>query len=67
MTYEQATDLYIANIDQPHGKLFAQSVGRFQEGFLADGVTDDIDDAFRRGVECAEKFIDLFKVRAVSK
>ena len=64
MTYNEAEDFYIDQIDQPHGKRFAASVGRFQEGFLADGVTDDLDEAFRRGVECAAKFVEIFKIAA---
>lgn len=66
MTYEQALTAYMAEIDQPHGKLFAQSVGRFQEGFLADGVTADLDEAFRRGVEAASKFTDIFKIKVAA-
>jgi hypothetical protein len=63
MTYDEAEDLYISQIDLPHGSMFAASVGRFQEGFLADRVTDDLDEAFRRGVECAAKFIEIFKAK----
>lgn len=64
MTYDEAEDFYIAQIDEPHGALFADSVGRFQEGFLADRVTDDLDEAFRRAVQSAAKFLFVFKVRA---
>lgn len=66
MTFEQALEFYIEHMDKDYGNLFAASVGRFQEGFLSDSVTDDVDEAFRRGVEAASKFIDLFKIRAAA-
>ena len=64
MTYDQATDFYIAQIDLPHGKAFADTVGRFQEGFLADRVTSDLDEAFRRAVDAAARLLPAIKARA---
>ena len=61
MTRDEAEDFYLAQIDQPHGKRFAATVGRFQEGFLADKVTRDIDEAFRRAVEASAKFVGMFR------
>jgi len=63
MTYEQAEDFYISQIDLKHGKEFAVAVGRFQEGFLADGVTDDIDEAFRRAVDSAKRCLNIIKIK----
>lgn len=64
MTYEQAEDFYIANIDKAHGKEFAAAVGRFQEGFLADDVTSDLNAAFTRAVDVASRLIPAMKVKA---
>lgn len=64
MTYEDAEDFYIANTGQAHGKEFAEIVGRFQEGFLADRVTDDLDEAFRRAVDTASRLLPAIKARA---
>ena len=61
MTIDDAHDAYIANIDQPHGKVYAGTVGRFQEGFLSDGVTDDIDEAFCRAVDAASRVMMIIK------
>ena len=63
MTYEQAEDFYISQIDLPHGKAFADTVGRFQEGFLADGVTRDLDEAFRRAVDAASRLLPAMQAR----
>jgi hypothetical protein len=64
MTTDQATDLYIAQIDQPHGKRFAETVGRFQEGFLADRVTDDLDVAFAKAVDASKRLLPAIMARA---
>lgn len=64
MTNDQAHDIYLAEVDQPHGSAFAATVGRFQEGFLSDGVTDDIDDAFTRAVDAANRLLPAIKARA---
>lgn len=55
---------YLAQVDQPHGALFAASVGRFQEGFLADRVTTDIDVAFSRAVEAAARLLPVIIAKA---
>jgi hypothetical protein len=59
MTYEQAEDFYISQIDLPHGKSFAETVGRFQEGFLRDRVTDDPDESFRLAVDTAKRLLPV--------
>jgi hypothetical protein len=58
------TDLYISRIEEPYGKVYAQTVGRFQEGFLRDKVCTDLDDAFSRAVDCAERCLDVIKLKA---
>jgi hypothetical protein len=63
MTYDQAETFYISQIDLPHGKDFAASVGRFQEGFLADGVTRNLDEAFRRAVDAASRLLPSMQAR----
>lgn len=55
-------DLYIHHVDQPYGKRFAETVGRFQEGFLRDGVCDDLDDAFARAVDAAVRLVPVLKL-----
>jgi len=55
-------DLYLAHVDQPYGKRFAETVGRFQEGFLRDRVCDDLDDAFARAVDAAVRLVPVFKL-----
>lgn len=57
---------YIAQIDQPHGKRFADVVGRFQEGFLADRVTGDLEVAFDRAVEAAARLMPVIKSQAAA-
>jgi len=66
MTNDQAIDLYIARIDESFGKVYAQVVGRFQEGFLADGVCSDLDDAFARAVDCAERSLSVIKIKSAA-
>lgn len=63
MTLNQAHDAYISEIDLPHGKAYAETVGRFQEGFLADGVTADLDEAFRRAVDTTTRLLPVIKMR----
>lgn len=55
-------DLYLAHVDQPYGKRFAATVGRFQEGFLRDRVCDDLDDAFARAVDAAVRLVPALKL-----
>ena len=59
-----AEDIYLSHIDQPYGKVFAATVGRFQEGFLRDKVCRDIDDAFSKAVDAAVRLLDVIKVKA---
>jgi hypothetical protein len=63
ITLDQAHDIYMDNVDLPHGKLFAETVGRFQEGFLRDRVTRDLDEAFRRAVDCAMRLLPAIKAK----
>ena len=54
-------------IDAPHGREFAASVGRFQEGFLKDRVTRDIDEAFRRAVQTCAKLAPASAARSSAR
>ena len=63
MTFDQATDFYIEQIDMPHGSDFAATVKRFQEGFLRDRVTTDLDDAFRRAVDGTSRLLPAIIAR----
>ena len=63
MTYEQAHDFYISQIDLPHGKAFADAVGRFQEGFLRDKVCRDLDSAFVKAVDAASRLLPAMQAR----
>lgn len=67
MTLDEAHDFYIAQSDLPHGREFAAMVGRFQEGFLKDRVTRDIDEAFRRAVEASAKLLPAMNARAAAR
>ncbi len=55
--YSGAEDIYLAHIDQPYGKRFAETVGRFQEGFLRDKVCRDLDSAFAKAVDAAVRLL----------
>jgi hypothetical protein len=66
ITLDQAHDLYMANVDTPHGELFAQTVGRFQEGFLRDRVTNDLEEAFRRAVDCTMRLLPAIKAKVAT-
>ena len=63
MTHEQAEDFYISQIDLPHGKAFADAVGRFQEGFLRDKVCRDLDSAFVKAVDAASRLLPAMQAR----
>lgn len=63
MTSDQAHDTYLARIDQPHGKAYAATVGRFQEGFLRD-KTSDLEEAFALAVEAAERANAIIQLKA---
>lgn len=55
---------YIKQVDLPHGKFFAQTVGNFQEGFLKDKVCTDLDVAFARAVETAARLLPAIMAKA---
>lgn len=59
-----ADDIYASHVDQPYGRQFAETVGRFQEGFLRDKVCRDLDDAFARAVDAAVRLIPVLKIKA---
>jgi hypothetical protein len=61
MTAYEAEDVYISHIDQPYGKRFADTVGRFQEGFLRDKVCRDLDEAYARAVDAAVRLVPAMK------
>jgi hypothetical protein len=66
MTLNEAHEAYnaVCLSEGPEiGKAYADTVGRFQEGFLADGVTDDIDEAFRRAVDTTERLLPAIRTR----
>lgn len=64
MTHYEAEDIYVIHIDEPYGKIFANVVGNFQEGFLRDKVCRDVDAAFARAVETALKMLPVIKAKA---
>lgn len=56
MTSDQAHEIYHSIVDgHPNGGRFARIVGNYQEGFLRDRVTDDIEVAFARAVDTASR------------
>lgn len=57
-------DVYLSHDGQPYFKHYAECVGRFQEGFLRDRVTDDLDVAFSRAVETCERLLPVIKAKA---
>lgn len=59
-----AHDIYASRVDEPFGEVYADTVGRFQEGFLRDKVCSDLDDAFERAVDCAERLLPVIKIKA---
>lgn len=44
-----------------YGQRFADAVGMYQEGFLADGVCRDLDAAFARAVNTATRLLPVIK------
>ncbi len=66
MTYETAITTYISRIEEAFGSVYADTVGRFQEGFLADKVVSDLDDAFVKAVDCAERSLAIIKIKAAA-
>lgn len=66
MTIDQAHEIYAENAFGPcaaYCRDYAETVGRFREGFLADGVTDDIDVAFTRAVDATQRLVKVLKAR----
>ena len=57
-----AESIYLSHVDQPYGKHFAATVGRFQEGFLRD-VTSDSDKAFKMAVDSSVRLLSVIKLR----
>lgn len=64
MTSYEAEDLYNEHIDKPYGKVFADTVGRFQEGFLRDKVCKDLDAAFGKAVDASIRLLPVIIARA---
>lgn len=58
-----AVGVYLSHVDQFYGKDYADCVGRFQEGFLADKVCSDLDAAFERAVKTTEVLVEQIKKR----
>jgi len=57
LDHAEAEDIYLAHVDKPYGKAWAETVGRFQEGFLRDKVCKDIDAAFAKAVDAAVRLL----------
>ena len=55
---------YLKHASAPYGKLFADTVVRFQVGFFAEGVCPDADSAFDRAVETAIRLLPAIKIKA---
>ena len=66
MTAYDAEDIYLAHVDKPYGKAWAETVGRFQEGFLRDKVCRDLDAAFAKAVETCERLLPAIKAKAAA-
>jgi hypothetical protein len=64
MTNCQAIDIYMDHVDQPYGKEWAKTVGRFQEGFLRDKVCRDLDTAFTKAVDTSLRLLPAIKASA---
>jgi acyl-CoA synthetase (NDP forming) len=64
MTYQAALDFYIDEMTKPHGAAFTKAVGIYQEGFLRDKVTRDVNEAFRRAVDTAKRILPAIIIKA---
>ena len=64
MTHLEAEDIYIHHADQPYGKAWAETVGRFQEGFLRDKVCSDLDSSFLKAVDTALRLLPVIKLKS---
>ncbi len=66
MTAHNAEDVYLMHVDKPYGKEWAATVGRFQEGFLRDKVCRDLDSAFAKAVDTAQRLLPAIKAKAAA-
>lgn len=57
-------DIYLSHVDRPYGDEYATTVGRFQEAFLRDKVCSDLDEAFAKAVDTAERLLPAIKIKA---
>lgn len=57
-------EAYLTHSKALYGKLFADTVTRFQIGFVADGVCPDAESAFDRAVEAAVRLLPVIKIKA---
>ena len=64
MNEYDAEDVYLSHVDKPYGKEWAETVGRFQEGFLRDKVCLDLDEAFAKAVDTAQRLLPAIKAKA---
>ena len=59
--------IYDNHISAPYGHVYADCVGRFQDGFLRDRVCKGprrLDDAFERAVETCERLLPVIRMQA---
>jgi len=66
MTAYDAEDVYLIHIEKPYGKEWAETVGRFQEGFLRDKVCRDLNSAFTKAVDTAQRLLPAIKAKAAA-
>jgi hypothetical protein len=66
MTIDQAHTAYNAQIDLPHGAIYAAAVRRFQRNFMSERVCRDLDEAFARAVDACERLIPVFRLQAAT-
>ena len=57
-------ETYMAHVAKPYGATYAAAVRRYQEGFLKDRVCRDLDAAFARAVETAERLVSAIAAKA---
>jgi len=66
MTAYDALNVYLMHVDKPYGKEWADTVGRFHEGFLRDKVCRDLDSAFAKAVDTAQRLLPVIKAKAAA-
>lgn len=66
MTAYDAEDVYMMHVDKPYGEEWAETVGRFQEGFLRDKVCRDLNSAFAKAVDAAQRLLPAIKAKAAA-